>query len=140
MNDAERDREWRPRVKAGDGEDPQDSGAGDDQENLSAAGLGALVRADKRVNSRRIAELGLAHVDHRRLVPFDAAVIVLLSAADYAVWRASKGPRDVVESAAVHRQHVNGKVLLARPEVMGHPDATDLTATLQAAQTRDEAL
>jgi hypothetical protein len=71
---------------------------------------------------------------------FDAAVIVLLSAADYAVWRASKVPRDVVESAAVHRQHVNGKVLLARPEVMGHPDATDLTATLRAAQTRDEAL
>ena len=37
---------------------------------------------------------------------FDAVVIVLLSAADYAVWRASKVPRDVVESAAVHRQHV----------------------------------
>jgi hypothetical protein len=66
---------------------------------------------------------------------FDSAVIVLLSAADYAVVRASKVPRHVVESAAVYRQHVNGKVLFARPEIMGHPDATDLTATLRAAQT-----
>jgi hypothetical protein len=66
---------------------------------------------------------------------FDSAVIVLLSAADYAVARASKVPRHVVESAAVYRQHVNGWVLFARPEIMGHPDATDLTATLRAAQT-----
>jgi hypothetical protein len=57
------------------------------------------------------------------------------------VARASKVPRSVVESSANYRQHVNGKVLLARPEVMGHPDATDLTTALQAAQTgRDRAL
>ena len=62
---------------------------------------------------------------------FDSAVIVLLSAADYAIARASKVPRHVVESAAVYRQHVNGKVLFARPEIMGHTDATDLTATLR---------
>jgi len=43
-------------------------------------------------------------------------------------------PRCVVESSAVYRQHVNGKILFARPEIMGHPDATDLTATLRAAQ------
>jgi hypothetical protein len=85
-------------------------------------------------------EPGQLQLSPFRSFGFDAAVIVLLSAADYAVWRASKVPRDVVESAAVHREHVNGKVLLARPEVMGHPDATDLTATLRAAQTRDEAL
>ena len=66
---------------------------------------------------------------------FDSAVIVLLSATDYSVSRASKVPRHVVESSAVHRQHVNGKVLFARPEIMGHADATDLTATLRAAQT-----
>jgi hypothetical protein len=30
---------------------------------------------------------------------------------------------------------VNGKVLFARPEIMGHPQATDLTATLRAAQS-----
>jgi hypothetical protein len=66
---------------------------------------------------------------------FDSAVIVLLSAADYAVSRASKVPRYVVESSAVYRQHVNGKVLFARPEIMGHPDAMDLTATLRAVQT-----
>jgi hypothetical protein len=35
---------------------------------------------------------------------------VLLSATDYAVSRASKVPRYVVESSAIHRQHVNGKV------------------------------
>ena len=66
---------------------------------------------------------------------FDSAVIVLLSATDYAVSRASKVPRYVVESFAIHRQHVNGKVLFARPEIMGHPDARDLTATLRTVQT-----
>ena len=65
---------------------------------------------------------------------FDSAVIVLLSATDYAVSRASKVPRCVVESSAIYRRHVNGKILFARPEIMGHPDATDLTATLRAAQ------
>jgi hypothetical protein len=61
-------------------------------------------------------------------------VIVLLSAADYAVALASKLPRSSVESSALYRPHVNGKVLFARPEIMGHPDATDLTATLRTAQ------
>jgi hypothetical protein len=69
---------------------------------------------------------------------FDSAVIVLLSATDYAVSQASKVPRYVVESSAIYRQHVNGKVLFARPPIMGHPDATDLTATLRAAQTGRE--
>ena len=69
---------------------------------------------------------------------FDFAVIVLLSATDYVVSRASKVPRDVVESSAVYRKHVNGNVLFARPEIMGHPDATDLTAALRAAQTGRE--
>ena len=69
---------------------------------------------------------------------FDSAVIVLLSATDYTVTRASKVPRHVVESSAVYRQHVNGKVLFARPEIMGHADATDLTATLRATQTGRE--
>ena len=66
---------------------------------------------------------------------FDFAVIVLFSATDYAVARAAKVPRQVVESTAIYRQHVNGKVLFARPEIMGHPDAADLTAILRAAQT-----
>jgi hypothetical protein len=70
-----------------------------------------------------------------RSLDFDSAVVVLLSAADYAVARASKIPRPVVEEFAVYRAHVNGRVLFARQEVMGHPDATDLTATLRAAQT-----
>ena len=66
---------------------------------------------------------------------FDSAVIVLLSAADYSVVRASKVPRHVVEASAVYRRHVNGKVLFARPDIMQHPDATDLTTTLREAQT-----
>jgi len=63
---------------------------------------------------------------------------VLLSAADYAVSRASKVPRHVVESSATYRQHVNGKVLFARPEIMGHPGTTDLTAALRSAQNGRE--
>jgi hypothetical protein len=46
----------------------------------------------------------------------------------------------VVESSAIYRQHVNGKVLFARPEIMGHPDASDLTAALRAAQAGRETL
>ena len=81
------------------------------------------------------AEPGQLQLSPFRSFGFDSAVIVLLSATDYAVWRASKVPRYVVESSAIYRQHVNGKVLFARPEIVGHPDATDLTATLRAAQT-----
>jgi hypothetical protein len=85
-------------------------------------------------------EPGQLQLSPFRSFGFDSAVIVLLSATDYAVWRASKLPRHVIESSAIHRQHVNGKVLFAREEVMGHPDATDLTATLRAAQTGRETL
>jgi len=84
------------------------------------------------------AEPGQLQLSPFRSFGFDAAVIVLLSAADYAVSRASKVPRHVVESAAVYRQHVNGSVLFARPDIMGHPEATDLTATLRAAQSGRE--
>ena len=84
------------------------------------------------------AEPGQLQLSPFRSFGFDAAVIVLLSAADYAVSRASKVPRHVVESTAVYRQHVNGSVLFARPEIMGHPEATDLTATLRAAQSGRE--
>src|SRR5215472_9194815 len=82
------------------------------------------------------AEPGQLQLSPFRSFGFDSAVIVLLSATDYAVSRASKVPCHVVESSAVYRQHVNGKVLFARPEIMGHPLATDLTETLRATQTR----
>jgi hypothetical protein len=81
------------------------------------------------------AEPGQLQLSPFRSFGFDTAIIVLLSVTDYAVSRASKVPRNVVESSAMYRQHVNGKVLFARPEIMGHPDATDLTATLRTAQT-----
>ena len=83
-------------------------------------------------------EPGQLQLSPFRSFGFDAAVIVLLSAADCTVSRASKVPRHVIESAAVYRQHVNGKVLFARPGIMGHPEATDLTATLRAAQSGRE--
>jgi hypothetical protein len=81
------------------------------------------------------AEPGQLQLSPFRSFDFHSAVIVLLSATDYTVTRASKVPRHVVESSAVYRQHVNGKVLFARPAIMGHAEATDLTARLRAAQT-----
>jgi hypothetical protein len=86
------------------------------------------------------AEPGQLQLSPFRSFGFDSAVIVLLSATDYAVSRASKVPRYLVESSAKYRKHVNGNVLFARPEIMGHPDAMDLTATLRAAQTARETL
>jgi hypothetical protein len=84
------------------------------------------------------AEPGQLQLSPFRSFGFDSAVLVLLSATDYTVSRASKVPRHVVEASAVYRKHVNGKVLFARPDIMGHPDATDLTAALRAAQTGHE--
>ena len=43
-------------VEAGEGEDAQDRGGGDDQAELTVFGLGLLVRADQGVNSGRVAE------------------------------------------------------------------------------------
>jgi hypothetical protein len=91
-----------------------------------------------QVKARVVAEPvqpGQLQLSPFRSFRFDSAVIVLLSATDYTVSRASKVPRHVVESLATHRKHVNGKVLFARPEIMGHPDATDLTAALRTVQT-----
>lgn len=86
------------------------------------------------------AEPGQLQLSPFRSFSFDFAVIVLLSDTDYVVTRAAKVPRHVVESSAIYRQHVNGKVLFARPQIMRHPDASDLTATLRAAQTGRERL
>lgn len=126
--------------------------AGDYAEYLVATALGGqmapnsekswdvLVSDDERlqVKARVVSDPvqpGQLQLSPFRSFNFDFAVIVLLSTADYAVSRASKVPRHVVESSAIHRQHVNGKVLFARPEIMGHPNAVDLTADLRAVQT-----
>ena len=85
------------------------------------------------------AEPGQVQLSPFRSFGFDSVVIVLLSATDYAVSRASKVPRHVVESSAVYRRHVNGWVLFARPEIMDNAEATDLTAILRAAQTEGQA-
>lgn len=128
--------------------------AGDYAEYLVATALGGrlapnsekawdvLANGEKlQVKARVVsdpAEPGQLQLSPFRSFGFDSAVIVLLSATDYSVSRASKVPRHVVESSAVYRQHVNGKVLLARPEIMAHADATDLTTTLRAVQTGRE--
>ena len=70
-----------------------------------------------------------------RSFDFDYAVIVLLSDIDYAVMRALKVPCHVVEASSTYRAHVNAKVLFATPDIMNHPDATDLTALLQATRS-----
>jgi hypothetical protein len=98
---------------------------------------GEKIQVKARVVSEP-AEPGQLQLSPFRSFGFDSAVIVLLSAADYAVSRASKVPRHVVESAAVYRHHVNGSVLFARPDIMGHPEATDVTAALRAAQSGRE--
>jgi hypothetical protein len=125
--------------------------AGDYAEYLVATALGGQLAPNSekawdvlghdgeklQVKSRVVsepAEPGQLQLSPFRSFGFDSAVIVLLSAADCTVSRASKVPCHVVESSAVYRQHVNGKVLFARPEIMGHPDATDLTAALRTAQ------
>jgi hypothetical protein len=94
---------------------------------------GEKLQVKARVVSDPV-EPGQLQLSPFRSFDFKSAVIVLLSATDYAVSRASKVPCEVVKSSAVYRKHVNGWVLFARPEIMGHSDATDLTATLRAAQ------
>jgi hypothetical protein len=79
-------------------------------------------------------EPGQLQLSPFRSFDFDSAVIVLLAATDYSVSRASKLPRGMVEAAASYREHVNGRILFARKEIMDHANATDLTATLRAAQ------
>jgi hypothetical protein len=95
---------------------------------------GEKIQVKARVVSEPAAR-GQLQLSPFRSFGFDSVAIVLLSAADYAVARASKVPRHVIESSAVYRQHVNGKVLFAHPEIMGHPEAVDLTEALRALQT-----
>jgi hypothetical protein len=131
----------------------QNAPAGDYAEYLVAIALGGQLAPNSekswdvlghdgeklQVKARVVsepAEPGQLQLSPFRSFGFDSAVIVLLSATDYTVTQASKVPCHVVESSAVYRQHVNGKVLFARPEIMGHANATDVTAILRAAQTR----
>jgi hypothetical protein len=126
--------------------------AGDYAEYLVAAALGGQMAPNSekswdvlssdgeklQVKARVVSDPvqpGQLQLSPFRSFGFDSAVIVLLSDTDYAVYRASKVPRHVVESSATHRPHVNGNVLFGRPEIMSHPDAMDLTAALRAVQT-----
>jgi hypothetical protein len=125
--------------------------AGDYAEYLVLTALGGKLEANSKkswdvltrdceklqVKARVVSDpprAGQLQLSPFRSFDFDSAVIVLLSAADYSVVQASKVPRHVVEASAVYRKHVNGKVLLARPNIMKHAEATDLTAALRMAQ------
>jgi magnesium-transporting ATPase (P-type) len=57
-------------------------------------------------------------------------LLVLLTLANAALGLQQEGkvPREVVESSAVYRKHVNA-------EIMGHPGAADLTAVLRSSQS-----
>jgi hypothetical protein len=56
-------------VNAGDRENAEDGSGGDDQQQLTALSLGALVRREQGMEPGGITELGPGHVDHERAVP-----------------------------------------------------------------------
>jgi len=56
-------------VDAGDREDAEDGRGADDQQQLTAVGLGPLVGAHQDVKPGRVAKLCLGHVDHQRPAP-----------------------------------------------------------------------
>lgn len=70
-----------------------------------------------------------------RSFDFDSAVIVLLSDRDYSVWKAARIAAETVQAAGTYNSHVNGTIVFARPELMGHPDAEDVTEAIRAVQT-----
>jgi len=56
-------------VDAGDRENAEDRGAGDDEQQLAPFGLGALMRRQQGVQPARVAEPGQGHVGHQRPGP-----------------------------------------------------------------------
>jgi hypothetical protein len=64
---------------------------------------------------------------------FDKAALVLLSATDYSVVRASLVPRDEVRKRATYRKHVNGDVVFMTDELLGCDAANDVTEAFRAA-------
>lgn len=68
-----------------------------------------------------------------RSFDFDEAVIVLFRDADYTVATAVRLPREVLEEVAVFNRHVNGHIVHARPGLLSHPSAIDVTDLLRAA-------
>jgi hypothetical protein len=66
---------------------------------------------------------------------FELAVFLLLRAEDYTVARAALVPVAVVIEHGRWRQHVNGHVVMMNARLLGHPQATDITALLNQAAT-----
>jgi uncharacterized protein DUF6998 len=66
-----------------------------------------------------------------RSFEFDAAVIVFLAEADYAVSRAVEVPRAVVESSAKYNPHVNGHILHATDAILDRALSIDVTGLLR---------
>jgi len=93
---------------------------------------GERVQVKARVVSDPI-QRGQRQLSVFRSFDFDAAIIVLLSDADYRVNRAVMLPPDVIESLVSRREHVAGWVLLATDAVLDHDRAIDVTTHLAAA-------
>lgn len=66
-----------------------------------------------------------------RSFDFDETIVVLLNE-NYGVFRAVRLPVEIVREHSQFRKHVNGHVLHATDEILGHPSATDITDVLDA--------
>jgi hypothetical protein len=63
--------------------------------------------------------------------------MLLLSDADYSVWKAVKIAAVTVRAAGVRSSHVKGTIAFARPDLMNHVDAVDVADAIRAVQTTD---
>lgn len=96
---------------------------------------GRRLQVKARVVSNPI-KAGQRQLSPFRSFDFDEAVIVLLGDGDYEVVCAVRLPRAAIESAATYRENVNGHIVFARPALLEHPDAVDVTALLRAVAAR----
>lgn len=64
---------------------------------------------------------------------FDSALFMLLDEHTYEVMRACSVPVEVVQELSRYVPHVNGSNAYMTEDLMGHPDASDMTAQLRSA-------
>jgi hypothetical protein len=55
-------------VDAGERENPEHGGAGNDEDHLGTLGLGSLVRGDDSMKARHVTEPGPGHIDYEHCV------------------------------------------------------------------------
>jgi hypothetical protein len=91
---------------------------------------GARIQVKARVVSDPI-KASQRQLSPFRSFDFDDAIIVFLSDGDYSVRQAARVPRAVVQAAATYNKHVGGDIAFARPQLMNHEKATDITDVLR---------